>query len=153
MVDRPDPARAGVKAGRVVGLLTGVLVVVTVGLQRDSLYVFASDGLGVLGVESSLAATALVWGNALVSAVGRYGFSYVVGSLVGVVYDWLEDPPVPVLVGIVLGVGIVDGTVSGVDARSVAIGGGYVLAWLCYVPAFLWFEEDSETTTGPRRLG
>jgi len=46
----------------------------------------------------------------------------VVGSLVGVAYDALDEPPVVALVLGVLAVGIVDGAVAYVDTRSTLIG-------------------------------
>jgi hypothetical protein len=153
MVDRPDPARAGVRAGRVVGLLTAGLVVVTVAFRQESLYAVASVWLDLFGVESGRLATVLLWGNALLAAASRFAISYTVGSLVGVVYDWLDRPPLPVLAVLVVLVGIVDGVLSGIDARSVAIGGAYVLAWCCYLPAFVWLHAGDDTPDGPRRLG
>jgi hypothetical protein len=97
MVDRHDPARTGVKAGRVVGLLTALLV--------------------------------------------------------GVVYDWLDHPPVSVLIGIVLVVGVVDGVGAVLETRTTAIGVAYVLAWLCYVPVFVWLLDEEQTEQqGPLRL-
>jgi hypothetical protein len=163
MGERADPARAGVVAGRVVGVLTALLVVVTVLSREETFYAFTEAVLGAFGQDSNLAVTALFWVNVVTAAAGRFGFSYVVGSLVGVVYDWVDRGlswPGPasalVLVVVVLAVGAVDGAIAGVDARSVAIGGGYVLAWLCYLPVFLWARANSDTTErsdGPRRLG
>ncbi len=154
MVERSDPARTGVNAGRVVGLLTAILAVVSLLQTQESFYEIATALLDAFGIESSLSVSALFWGNVVVAASARYVVGYVVGSLVGVVYDWLDRPPLPVLVGIVLVVGIGDGLLASMDTRSVGIGGAYVVAWLCYVPAFVWlFDDDADDArSGPRRL-
>ena len=160
MVDRADPARAGVKAGRVVGLLTALLVVVTLLSREETFYAFTEELLDAFDQESELAVTALFWVNVGTAAVGRYGVSYVVGSLVGVVYDWV-DRELPgggrlsllALVVVVLVVGAVDGALARLDAQSSAIAGAYVLAWLCYLPAFFWLVEDADRPDEPLRLG
>ena len=154
MVDRVDPARTGVKAGRVVGLLTAGLAILSLVQARGSFHEATAAIAGLVGVGSGLPVSALFWGNVVVAASTRYAVGYVVGSLVGVVYDWLDDPGVPGLVTIVLVVGAVDGALAAIDTRSLAIGGAYVVAWLCYVPAFVWlFEDDGNARSGPRRLG
>jgi hypothetical protein len=163
MVERADPARAGVKAGRVVGLLTALLVVVTLLSREETFYAFTEGLLDAFGQESNLVVTALFWVNVATAAIGRYGVSYVVGSLVGVVYDWVDRglswpdwARVLVLVAVVLVVGVVDGAISGIDARSLAIGSGYVLAWLCYLPLFGWLknrDDTAERSEEPLRLG
>jgi XapX domain-containing protein len=153
MVERVDPARTGVRAGRLVGLLTAALAVVGLLGARSSFDEGMTLLLALVGVEW-LPVEAVFWGAALLAATTRYAVGYVVGSLVGVVYDWLDRPSVPVLTALVLVVGVVDGTLSGLDARSVVLGAGHLLAWLCYVPAFVWlFNEDAETRSGPHRLG
>jgi hypothetical protein len=154
MVDRVDPARTGVRAGRVVGLLTAGLAVLSLVQARGSVYEATATIAGLLGVDSGLPVSILFWGNVVVAASTRYAVGYVVGSLVGVVYDWLDDPGVPGLVMIVLVVGAVDGVYATLDTQSLAIGGAYMVAWLCYVPVFVWlFDEDGDDRTGPRRLG
>jgi len=150
-----DPGGAGVKAGRVVGLLTATLAVLTVWRDRGAVSESLTVMLSLAGFEPGLPVTLLLWGNVVLVAVARYTFCYVVGSLVGILYGWLGRPPLPVLVGIVLLVGVVDGTLAGIDTRSVPVGTVYVLAWLCYVPAFVWLSsgEDDDVRSGPRRLG
>lgn len=154
MVERNDPARAGVKAGRVVGLLTAVLAVVSLVEIQGSYYEGMTAILGVFGVDG-LSVSVLFWGNALLTAAARYTLGYVVGSLLGVVYDWLERASLPVVIGAVLLIGVGDGGLAALDTRSLLIGGGYLLAWLCYVPAFLWlFDPDAgDDRASPRRLG
>ncbi len=155
MVERSDPARTGVNAGRIVGLLTATLAVVSLLQSQASFYEIATALLDAFGIESSLSVSALFWGNVAIAASARYVVGYVVGSLVGVVYDWLDRPSLPVLVGMVLVVGVVDGFLAGIDTRSVGIGSAYVVAWLCYVPAFVWLSDDdaNDVRSGPRRLG
>lgn len=155
MVERDDPARAGVKAGRVVGLLTATLAVVSLVRIQGSFYEGVAAILGLFGIESDLSVSALFWGNVILAASARYVIGYVVGSLIGVLYDWLDSPSLPVLIGVVLVVGAVDGFLAGIDTRSVIIGGAYVVAWLCYVPAFVrLFDADAgDSRSGPRRLG
>jgi hypothetical protein len=154
MVERVDPARAGVRAGRLVGLLTAALAVVGLLTARSSFETAVTLGLALLGVDGSLPVEGLFWGVVLLAASTRYALGYVVGSLIGVVYDWLDRPSMAVLTGIALLVGVVDGVLAGLDARSVWLGVGHLLAWLCYVPAFRWlFDADAETRAAPRRLG
>lgn len=154
MVERNDPARAGVKAGRVVGLLTAALAVVSLVEVQGSYYEDMTVILSVFGVDG-LPISVLFWGNALLTAVARYTLGYVVGSLLGVVYDWLERASFSVLIGAVLLIGIGDGAFATLDTRSILIGSGYLLAWLCYVPVFLWlFDPDAgDDRSSPRRLG
>ncbi|MEF8813786.1 MAG: hypothetical protein V5A55_08210 [Halovenus sp.] len=152
MSEPNDPGRAGVKAGRVVGILTATLAVLTV-WQGWSAF---SEGLTVVfGLEPALPTTALFWGNAALVAVARYTFCYVVGSLVGMLYGWLDQPPLPVLIGVVLVVGAADGILAGIDTQSVLVGLAYVVAWLWYVPVFVWLFDPGagDSRSGPRRLG
>ncbi|MFQ3293362.1 MAG: XapX domain-containing protein [Halobacteriales archaeon] len=154
MVERSDPGRAGVKAGRIVGLLTAALAVVSLLQVQDSFYEGVTLLLDTFGMDSGPWLAVVFWGNVLFAAMARYAIGYVVGSLVGVLYDWLDRPSLPVLVGVVFVVGIVDGVLALLDTLSVAIGGAYVFAWLCYVPAFVWlFDDDGERRSGPVRLG
>jgi len=154
MVERSDPGRAGVKAGRVVGLLTAVLSVASLLSVQDSFYEGVTLLLGSFGVEPGTWVAVVFWGNALFAASARYAIGYVVGSLVGVLYDWLDRPSLPVLVAVVFVVGVADGVLAFLDTLSVPIAGAYVLAWLCYVPAFVrLFDDEGERRPGPRRLG
>ena len=153
MVDRSDPARAGVKAGRVVGLLTAVLVVASLLRTQASFYAVAEGVLGPLGLGDR-AATLWFWSNVAVGILARYSVCYVVGSLVGVVYDWLDRPSLPVLVAMVVPVGVGDAALAYLDTFDPLIAGAYVVAWLCYVPAFVHvFDEEAEARAGPIRLG
>jgi hypothetical protein len=153
-VDRGDPARAGVKAGRVVGVLTAGLAVASLLAGRESFHTAAGTLTGLLGVEAAIPVGALFWGNVVLAASARYAVCYVAGSLVGVVYDWLDRPPVAGLTAIVLGVGIVDAGLAFLDTLDAAIAGAHVLAWLVYVPAFVrLFDPGDDTVSEPRRLG
>jgi len=154
MEGRTDPARTGVKAGRVVGLLTAGLAAVSLLRVRGSFYGGTTSFLELFGAESWVPVSALFWGNLVFAAVARYSVGYVVGSLIGVLYDWLDRPPLPVLVVIAGIVGLGDGLLAALDTRSIVIGSAYVLAWLCYVPVFAWlFDDDAgDVRTGPRRL-
>lgn len=155
MVDRTDPARTGVKAGRIVGLLTAVLAAASL-LQSQSAYAEAmSTILGFAGLEATAPVAVLFWGNVLIAAIARYTIGYVVGSLVGVVYDWLEKPGPVVMVAMVAVIGLVDGTLAVLDTRSVLFAAAYLFAWLCYVPVFFWLYDPDPTADreGPLRLG
>jgi hypothetical protein len=155
MTEGVDPARTGVTAGRVVGLLTAAITVVALWHGRSSFAEATTVLLGLVGIDSGLPVAALFWSNAAVTVVARYTACYVVGSLVGVVYDYLDRPSLPVLVGVVLVVGVVDGLLAGIDTGSAVVTLAYVLAWLGYVPAFVWlFDADAaDTSPGPVRFG
>jgi len=154
MVERSDPGRAGVKAGRVVGLLTAALSVGSLLHVQDTFYRSIAPLLRSFGVDPDTWVAVAFWGNALFAASARYVIGYVVGSLIGVLYDWLDRPSLPVLVGVVFVVGVVDGVLAFLDTLSAPIAGAYVLAWLCYVPAFVrLYDDEGERRSGPRRLG
>jgi len=154
MVERVDAGRTGVRAGRLVGLLTAALAVVTLYTTRGSFYEGFGTVLAAAGVESSLSVRALFWGNVVGAAIARYSACYVVGSLIGVLYEWLDRPPATVLVAVALVVGAGDALLAYLDTFDEVVAVAYLLAWLCYVPAFLYlFDDEAETSTGPRRLG
>jgi hypothetical protein len=151
MVERADPARTGVYAGRVVGVLTTGLAVVSLLRVESSVYAGFAPLLEAVGVPLPL--PALFWGNVVIAALSRYAVCYVVGSLIGVLYDWLEESSPAVLVVVVLLVGGVDGALATLDTRNALVGAAYILAWLVYVPVFVWlFDEDAARSSGPRRL-
>lgn len=141
-IQRVDPARTGVTAGRVVGILTAALAVASLLWLPDTVYGETTRLLESVGV--GFTGPALFWGTVATAAVSRYAFCYVVGSLIGVVYDWLERPSLLVLVGIVTVVGAADGLAALLDTGRPLVGAAYVLAWLCYVPVFAWLFDDSE---------
>ena len=153
MVERADPGRAGVIAGRLVGAITGVIAAVS--LIRDQSVFYESLGQVFELLEvGGFPVWVLFWANVGFAAVARYGIGYVVGSLVGVLYDSLDRPPWPAVAVVVLLIGFADAGLAFLDTFSVTIAGAYVLAWLCYVPAFVWLvEDDADTRSGPRRLG
>lgn len=155
MVEQNDPARAGVKAGRVVGVLTAAIAVVSLAEVRGSFYEEMTTLLALFGIDVGLSVSALFWWNVVLAALARYTIGYVVGSLIGVLYDWLDHPNLAVVIGVVFLIGIVDGILAVIDTRSVLIGGAYLLAWLCYAPAFLWlYDPDAgDDRSRPRRLG
>lgn len=144
MVEQHDPAHAGVKAGRVVGLLTALLLVVSLFRVQESFVGRLVSLIELTGIDPGPSVTVYFYLYVGGAVLGRYALCYVVGSLIGVVYDWLDDPSVAVLAGLALLVGLVDGAVAAGDTRSLLIGLGYVLAWLCYVPAFLFLFEDGD---------
>lgn len=153
MPERTDPARTGVQAGRVVGVCTAGLAVASLVRPEASLYRGTRALLALVGIDSAGLAWAVVAGNALLAVVARYTLCYVVGSLVGVVYDRLGHSAA-VLVGSVVVVGLVDATLATLDTRSPLIGAGYLLAWLVYLPVFRWVAPETWTDRdGPVRLG
>lgn len=160
MVERVDPARTGVRAGRIVGVLTAALAVASLAGARETYYdalapliaaLLESAGVGGVGTGAPLAA--LFWSNVVLAAAARYAVCYVVGSLVGVVYDWLDRPSLWLLTGLAAAVGVADGALAVLDTRSVAVGAGYVAAWLCYVPAFAWLADDEAGRNGGASRG
>lgn len=154
MTDPADPARTGIVAGRIVGVLTAGLVVVSLLDVQASFVGRIETTFRLLGIDPRGSVEAYFWLYLVSAAVGRYVLCYVVGSLIGVVYDWLEDPSPIVVVGIVLAVGLVDGFVARLDTRSTLVAAGYVAAWCCFVPAFYHYLEESESRWGEtRRLG
>jgi hypothetical protein len=154
MVDRNDPGRAGVKAGRVVGVLTAALAVASLLSVQGSFY----ENVGLLfelaGIEADLSVRALFWSNVAAAAVARYTIGYVVGSLVGVAHGWLDEPSLAGVVAMVFVVGVVDGALAGLDTGSVVFAAAYLAAWLCYVPLFSrLYDYDAGGRSGPVRLG
>ena len=154
MSDPGDPARTGVYAGRVVGMLTAILAVASLLSVRGAFVGRLRTVVDLVGIDPRGSISAYFWLYVAGVAVGRYGLCYVVGSLIGVLYDALGDPPASALAGIVLTVGLVDGVIAYVDTQSTLVAAGYVLAWLCFVPAFYHFLGASESEWGEtRRLG
>jgi hypothetical protein len=153
MSTQSDPARAGVKAGRVVGLLTAILVVVSLLRVEESFVGRLVTLVELFGIDPRGSVQLYFIIYVIGAAAGRYALCYIVGSLIGVVYDWLEQPSVAVLAAMVLAVGLVDGIGAAIDTRSPLIGAGYVLAWCCYLPAFtrLGGDEPSEESK-PKRF-
>lgn len=156
MRERADPAHAGVLAGRLVGALTAAVAVGATLLPgvRRPIVATAAPALAVPGVESGLPVAVVSWGTVALAAITRYVTGYVVGSLVGVVFDWLDRPPLPVLVAVVFAVGVADGALAAFGTRTPVVGAAYLVAWLCYVPAFVYlFDDDGDAHATPRRLG
>lgn len=146
MVERRDPARTGVVVGRAVGVVTGLATVAVVFFGREPA---AARLLGVVGVREVAGAVTAV--DALVTAGVRYGVCYVVGSLLGVVYGWADRHATAVLAGSALAVGVVDAAVS---FQSPALALVCLLAWVGFVPTFLWAVPASDANRdGPLRLG
>ncbi|MCU4719366.1 hypothetical protein [Halapricum hydrolyticum] len=152
MVERSEPGSVGVVAGRVVGVLTVALTVVALLTHQETFY--RSVRLVLAGLESDvgLPVELLFWGDVLLVAAGRYAFSYVLGSLLGVLYDGLDRPGIVFLLIVVVLIGTVDGVYAALSARNAVVGLGFLLAWLSYVPVFAWLLEDEQTDRGPTRL-
>lgn len=152
MVEQHDPAHAGVKAGRVVGLLTALLVVISLFRVQESFVGRLVSLIELTGIDPGPSVTVYFYLYVGGAVLGRYALCYIVGSLIGVVYDWLDRPSVVVLAAIVLAVGLVDGVIAAIDTHSSLTGIAYVLAWLCYVPAFVWLFDDEKPDRGPVRF-
>lgn len=154
MREQHDPAHAGVKAGRVVGVLTAVLVVVSLLRVQAEFVGRLETVVELVGIDPGPSITVYFYLYTASAAVGRYALCYIVGSLLGVVYDWLDTPSIAVLAGLVLAVGLVDGVLAALDTGTSLTGLAYVLAWLCYLPVFVWlFDETDSERDGPLRLG
>ncbi len=152
MRERHDPAHAGVVAGRVVGLATAALTVGRLLVAQEATVEQVDATVRVLGIDADGLGTAYFYFSVVGVALARYALAYVVGSLVGVAYDWLDASTV-VLVGLVAAVGIVDGAIAALDARSAWIGGACLLAWLSYLPVFVRVHHEAPDRERPRRLG
>lgn len=152
MAEQSDPGHAGVIAGRVVGVLTAGLVVVMLVHRRETWYAFVTTLSR--SVDLGLTAGSLFWAIAFLAAVARYVSCYLVGSLVGIAFGWLDRPGWAVLLGMVLVVGLIDAVLAALATTSVVFVVGYAVAWLVYLPVFRWrFDPDAgETGQGPRRL-
>lgn len=169
MVTRRDPAQTGVYAGRVVGLATGGLAMLAV-LDRRGSYVRLVELLvgtpstpagplavlrATLGLDPTTVATVWLWTTALAVVAARYGICYVVGSLVGVVYDRLDDASLGVVALLVVPVAALDATQVALDTGNRWLAVGHVLAWAAFVPVFGWLERRAtgDDRDGPVRLG
>lgn len=150
---RADPARAGTKAGRVVGVVTAAIVVVSLLSVQESFIDRLEATIRLVGADPRGSIALYFYLAVSGAAVARYALCYVVGSLIGVIYDWLDRPSMAVVAVIVLMVGVVDGSVTGLDLGGATTVVVYVLAWLCYVPVFRWAVEDDATYhEGPVRF-
>lgn len=154
MDERTDPGRTGVKAGRVVGLLTAALLVASLFRVQGEFVGRIESLVALLPFDPGPSVSVYFYFYVISAAVARYGICYLVGSLIGVVYDRLDRPSVAVVAGLALAVGLVDGVAAGIDTRSTVTAVGYVLSWLVFVPAFLYFagDEDNGYHDEPRRF-
>jgi len=153
MANRADPARAGFAAGRLVGVLTALLVVASLLAVRGASVDRLESVVRLVGIDPGASISVYFYVYVAGAAVSRYVLSYVVGALIGVVYDWLDRPSAAILAGTTLLVGVVDGAVAAVDTRSTLFGAAYVLAWLLYVPLFLRYVDDEGSyVDGPLRF-
>lgn len=154
MVERADPAKPGFKSGRLVGVLTAVLVVVSLVRVQEGFVGRLESVVRLVGIDPGGSVSVYFYVYTASAAASRYVLSYIVGALIGVVYDWLDRPSVAVLAGMALLVGLADGVVAAVDTRSVLVGAAYVFVWLLYVPLFLRYAEDEPSQAdGPVRFG
>ena len=154
MSDPADPARTGVVAGRVVGVLTASIVVLSLlNVQNESVGQIRT-AVELVGIDIGGSVTTYFWLYVVVAAIGRYALCYIVGSLIGVAYDALEEPSVSVVALGILAIGLVDGFAAYVYTSNTILAGAYSLAWLCYVPAFYHYLGVTESQWGEtRRLG
>lgn len=152
MADRVDPARTGLKSGRLVGVLTALLLVASLLRVREGSIDRLESVVRLVGIDPGPSISVYFYVYVAAAAVGRYVLSYTLGALIGVVYDWLDRPSVAVLVGVTLLVGAADGVVAAVDTRSTLVGAAYTLAWLTYVPLFLRYAEEGPYVDGPVRF-
>lgn len=153
MIERLDPAHTGVRVGRVVGLATAGLAVAGLLGPGSSLYGWGEPLLAVVGIDTEGLTTLGTIVSAVLAAIARYTICYTLGSLLGVVYDWFDDPSVTPLAVVVAVVGVTDALSAYLDTRSLLIAAGYLLAWLGYVPLFVRWLPDDTSETGPVRLG
>jgi hypothetical protein len=148
------PGTAGVIAGRVVGALTVLLTVAILLTHQEGFYRAVRAVLAGFESDFDVPVWVLFWADVGFVALSRYVFCYVLGSLLGVGYEWLDRPGVAFLAVVVVLIGIVDGVYGALSAGSHLIGAGFFLAWLVYVPVFVWMlEEDSEAQSGPQWTG
>ncbi len=152
MRERHDPAHAGVVAGRVVGLATAALAVGRLLVAQEATVEQVDATVRALGIGVDGLGTAYFHLSVAGVVVTRYALAYVVGSLIGVAYDWL-GASTAALVGLVVAVGLLDGAVAAIDTQSVWIGAAYVLAWLAYLPVFARIHNEAPDRERPRRLG
>jgi hypothetical protein len=153
MVDRADPAKPGFKSGRLVGVLTAALVVLSLLRVQEGFVGRLESVVRLVGIEPRGTVSVYFYLYIASAAVGRYVLSYTIGALIGVAYDWLDRPSVAVLAGMALLVGLADGIVAAVDTRSILIGVAYVVVWLLYVPLFLrYVDEETSHADSPVRF-
>lgn len=153
MAERADPARAGLRAGRLVGVLTAVLVVASLLHTQEQFVGRLEAVVRFTGFDPGGSVSVYFYLYVVGAALGRYALGYLVGALIGVVYDWLDRPAVAVLAGLTLLVGVADGVIAAVDTRNTLIGVAYALAWLPYIPLFLRYVDDEASyTDGPVRF-
>ena len=150
-MDRADPARTGVRVGRLVGVVTGLATVLVAVFGGGSPYSGGELVARLAGVDIGAAATAVVVGDAVIAASVRYGVCYAVGSLLGAYYGWVSNRA-PLALGLAAAaVGVGDALLSITRPTLAAVS---LAAWLGFVPVFLrWAPEAPETGDDPVRLG
>jgi len=152
MRERHDPAHAGVAAGRVVGLATAALAVGRLLVAQEATVEQFDAIVRALGIGVDGLGRGYFYLSVAGVGVTRYALAYVVGSLIGVAYGWL-GASTAALVGLVVVVGLLDGAIAALDARSVWIGAAYLLAWLSYLPVFARLHDEAPDRERPRRIG
>lgn len=149
-MERADPARTGVRVGRLVGVATGLATVLLAAFGGGSPYHGGELLVQVTGLDARVA-TAVVVGDAIVAAVVRYAVCYGVGSLLGAYYGWVDNRAPVALALAATAVGVGDALLS---ITRPALAAAYLAAWLGFVPVFLrWAPAEPTTGDDPVRLG
>lgn len=146
-----DPGQTGVIAGRVVGLLTALLVVGSLLSAPDESVSWVETVVHGVSVNLPGSATLYFYAYIVLAAIGQYVFSYVTGSLVGVLYSWLERKPIVIVTVVILFIGFINGFALRFDAQTTPIGIAYILAWCCFIPVFYYYIETTESQWGKTR--
>lgn len=146
-----DPGQTGVIAGRVVGLLTALLVVGSLLFAPDESVSWVDTVVRTFSVNLPGSATLYFHAYIILAAVGQYVFSYVTGSLVGVLYSWLERKSIVIITAVILFIGFINGFALRFDAQITTVGIAYILAWCCFIPVFYYYLETTESQWGETR--
>lgn len=147
-MERDDPAGPGALAGAVAGTLTGgYATAVLVSFQEETTAALEAE-LAAVGADPG-SVTLLFWVSVMTALAFVVGLGLVVGSLLGVAYDWLGRPGVPVLAGFCLAVGLVAGFAMALPVPRTASAAVVAACWVSYVPVFTRLYEPEE----PRPAG
>lgn len=150
-MERDDPAGVGAVVGTLVGAATGLFATGALVYAREEFVSEMTAELASVGVDTGLSTSMLFWVSVSTVLLFRVGVGLVVGSLLGVLYGWLDDPGPVALAGLCLLVGVLDGLTTSLPVPNALTVGVVLGSWLVFVPGFVRLYDPDSSPTGPTR--